>query len=137
MIEHDRSMTRLDFHQGDNYTFQPHLFRALLADAGPGPDDAVTLRTLARSYRRRKAESKAAGAPGLPLNLWFVNLIQTVSFLHTADTGGRLSRDVMTTFYTEERFPDVILENAAKRTLSGLVGSAITLWFYALFRVGG
>src|SRR5436189_404317 len=108
VIEHDASFTRLDFHQGDNYTFQPNMFQALLDDADGGP---VTLKTLAKTYNRRTKESKASGAPGLPINLWFVNLLQTVSFLNTAQTDGKLSREVMTTFYTEERFPAVILKN--------------------------
>jgi len=132
VIEHDASITRLDFRQGDNYTFQPHMFRALLADAGSGP---VTIKTLSKTYRRRQAESKASGAPRLPINLWFVNLVQTVSFLHTAETGGQLSKEIMTTFYTEERFPEVITSNQTKRKLTGLIGNTITLLFYVIFRV--
>ena len=31
-IEHDSSFTRLDFHQGDNYTFQPAMLQAMMAD---------------------------------------------------------------------------------------------------------
>lgn len=34
IIEHDASFTRLDFREGDNYNFQPRLFRAILDDAG-------------------------------------------------------------------------------------------------------
>ncbi len=137
VIEHDASFTRLNYRDGDNYTFQPHLFRALLADAGPpGADAPVTIRTLAKSYRRRQRESKASGAPGLPLKLWFVNLVQTVSFLHTAETGGQLSPEVMTEFYTQERFPEVITANPATRKLRGLVGNTLTLLYHIVFDAG-
>ena len=129
VIEHDVSFTRLDFHQGDNYTFQPGMFQALLDDADGGP---VTLKTLAKTYNRRMKESKASGGR-LPINLWFVNLLQTVSFLNAAQTNGKLSREVMTTFYTEERFPAVILKNEKPRTLLGLIGNALGLLFYSIF----
>jgi len=130
VIEHDISFTRLDFRQGDNYTFQPAMFKALLEDADGG---SVTIKTLAKTYVRRHKENKASGGSGLPINLWFVNLLQTVSFLNTAQTGGKLSRETMTTFYTEERFPDEILKNEKTRTLFGLVGSAFILLFYVVF----
>jgi hypothetical protein len=129
-MEHDASPTRLDFHQGDNYTFQPDLFQAFLDDAQGGP---VTLKSLAITYSRRKKESKAAGAPGLPLNLWFVNLFQTVSLMNTAQTGGKLSRELLTTFYTEERIPEEILKNPKTRTLTGLIGNALGLLFHVIF----
>jgi hypothetical protein len=131
VIEHDASFTRLDFHQGDNYTFQPAMFQALLDDADGGP---VTIKSLAKTYIRRKKESKASGAPGLPINLWFVNLLQTVSLMNTAQTGGKLSRELMTTFYTEERFPDEILKNKKTRTLFGLLTNALDLLFHVVFR---
>jgi hypothetical protein len=129
VLEHDVSFTRFDFHQGDNYTFQPAMFKALLDDAEGGP---VTIKTLAKSYVRRHKESKESGSRGLPINLWFANLLQTVSFLNTAQTGGTLSRETMTTFYTEERFPDDILRNEKPRTLFGLVGQALILLFYVI-----
>lgn len=132
VIEHDISFTRLDFRQGDNYTFQPALFKALLDDAEGGP---VTVQTLAKSFVRRRKESKATGSPSLPINLWFVNLLQTVSFLNTAQTGGKLSRETMVTFYMEECFTDEILRNEKPRTLFGLVWNAFVLLFYVIFRV--
>ncbi|KAM0710663.1 hypothetical protein Q7P35_001401 [Cladosporium inversicolor] len=127
VIEHDASLTRLDARQGDNYTFQPAMLQAILDDASGGP---VTVKTLAKSYNRRKRERKVDGGAALPWNLWFVNIIQTVSFLNTADTGGKLSHDVMKTFYEEERIPDVILNNHKTRTLKGLLVYAFTLMFY-------
>lgn len=130
VLEHDISFTRLDFRQGDNYTFQPAMFQAMLDDAKGGP---VTIKTLAKTYLRRKKENKESGGQGLPLRLWFVNLLQTVSLLNTAQTGGELSRELLTTFYTEERIPDVILKNQTPRTLFGLIGNALNLLFHVIF----
>lgn len=128
VIEHDASLTRLDARQGDNYTFQPAMLQAIFDDAHGGP---VTVKTLAKSYNRRKRERKADGGAPLPWNLWFVNVVQTVSFLNTADTGGKLSPDIMKTFYEEERIPEVILNNHKTRTLTGLLVYSFMLLFYA------
>jgi cytochrome bd-type quinol oxidase subunit 1 len=99
-------------------------------DAHGGP---VTVKTLARSYNRRKRERKADGGAPLPWNLWFVNIVQTISFLNTADTGGELTQDVMKTFYEEEKIPDVIMDNHRTRTLTGLMLLAFKLIFYSAF----
>ncbi|KAF2728159.1 Cloroperoxidase [Polyplosphaeria fusca] len=130
VVEHDRSFTRLDIRQGDNFTFQPDMFQALLDDAKGGP---ITIRTLAKTYVRRKKESKAAGSPRLPLKLWAVNLIQTVSFFHTAKVQP-LTKETMTTFYTEERFPDEIVKNTETRTLVGLIWDTAVLLTCVVFR---
>jgi len=130
VLEHDRSFTRLDFRQGDNYTFQPAMFQALLDDAKGGP---VTMQTLAKTYVRRKKECKRSGAPSLPFTIWVVNLIQTVSFYHTAAMS-TLSKETLTTFYEEERFPDEIFKNPKKRTLIGLVWDTVILMNYIVFR---
>ena len=92
MIEHDNSFTRHDEWQGDNYTFQPDMFQAMLDDAGGG---ALTLRTLAKSFIRRDKESKAAGAPKLSLKLWFVRLLNVAGAMNTTMLpGGKLPKDV-------------------------------------------
>jgi len=130
VIEHDASFTRLDFRQGDNFTFQPTMFQAMLDDADGGP---VTIKSLAKTYVRRNKESRAAGAPRLPLNLWFVNMLQTVSLMNTAQTGGKLSPELLTTFYVEERYPDEILDNDKPRTLVGLVWHAVALFTTVMF----
>ena len=132
IIEHDASFTRLDFREGDNYNFQPRLFRAMLDDARNGP---ITISSLAKTYIRRNRESRAAGAPALPWNLWVVNLLQSVSSMNTAKMGRKLDREVLRVFYEEERFPGVILENGEERTLVGLVGYAVALLFCVGFRV--
>ncbi|EME42789.1 hypothetical protein DOTSEDRAFT_36581 [Dothistroma septosporum NZE10] len=127
VIEHDASLTRLDARQGDNYTFQPAMLEAMLRDAHPGP---VTVQTLAKSYNRRRRERKADGGIALPLNLWYVNVIQTVSFINTADTGGKVPEDVMRTFYEDERIPDVVALNQETRTLTRLLTYAVKLMFF-------
>jgi len=133
VLEHDASFTRLDYGQApdhDNFTFQPAMLEAFLADANGGD---VTVTSLAKTYKRRGKESRAAGSPRLPINLWFVNLLQTVSLLNTAQTGGKLSPELMKTFYEEEKFPDVVLENEKTRTLLGLVGHAVVLLWDVVF----
>lgn len=55
--------------------------------------------------------------------------------MNTAKMNGELSREVMTTFYEEERFPEEILENGETRTLVGLVGYAMSLLFCIVFRI--
>ena len=130
VIEHDSSFTRLDFHQGDNYTFQPYMLQAMIDDADGGP---VTLRSLAKTFIRRDKESRAAGAPRLPLNLWFVRVLQAVSLTNTAQTGGILTKEVLEAVFAEERFPDVILNNPKPRTVFGLLGNAFGMMRYVVF----
>jgi hypothetical protein len=129
VIEHDASLTRLDARQGDNYTFQPAMLQAIFDEANGGP---VTVKTLAKSYNRRKRERKADGGAPLPWSLWFVNVVQTISFLNTAGTDGRLEREIMEVFYQEERIPDAVLEDGKVRTLGGMLGYALLLLFWVL-----
>lgn len=98
--------------------------------AGP-----VTVSSLARTYVRCNAVSKAAGAPFLPLDSRFVNLLQSSLFMYTAHMGRRLWSQVLMTLYAEERFPDQISENRRIRTLLGLLGYAAFLAFCIVFRV--
>jgi hypothetical protein len=129
VIEHDSSFTRLDFHQGDNYTFQPAMLQAMLDDADGGP---VTRRTLAKTFIRRGKESRAAGAPRLPLNLWFVRMLQAVGVMNTAQTGGVLTKEVLEAVFAEERFPDIILDNPKPRTVFTLLGNALGMMWYVV-----
>ncbi len=135
VIEHDSSFTRLDFHQGDNWTFQPDMLQAMLDDANGGP---VTRRSLAKTFIRRDKESRAAGAPKLPINLWFVRTLQAVGVMNTAQLagggwlGGPLTKEVLEAMFAEERFPDVILDNPKKRTVFTLLGNALGLMWYVI-----
>ncbi|KIW88400.1 uncharacterized protein Z519_10969 [Cladophialophora bantiana CBS 173.52] len=130
VIEHDSSFTRLDFHQGDNYTFQPDMLQAMIDDADGGP---VTLRSLAKTFIRRDKESRAAGAPKLPLRLWFVRVLQAVGVMNTAQTGGILTKEVLQAVFVEERFPEIILENPTPRTVLTLLGNALGMMRYVIF----
>ncbi len=130
VLEHDRSPTRHDIIQDDNYTFQPVLFEAMLKDADGGP---FTLKSLAKTYRRREKESKVAGSPPLPLNLKFVILMETVAFFHGSQLGDQLPLEHVRAFYLEERFSDVVLQNKSTRTMAGLLRDAATVLFYITF----
>jgi hypothetical protein len=130
VIEHDSSITRLDFHQGDNYTFQPAMLQAMIDDADGGP---VTHRSLAKTFIRRIKESRAAGAPRLPLNLYFVRMLQYVGVTNTAQTGGILTKEVLHAVFVEERFPAVILDNQKKRTIFTLLGNVFAMMKYVVF----
>lgn len=132
VIEHDSSFTRLDFHQGDNYTLRPEMLQAMIDDAG-GNDKPVTLRSLARTFRRRDRESRASGAPRLPLNLWFVRVLQAVGVMNTAQTGGILTPELLHAVFVEERFPEIILENPTPRTVFTLLGNALGMMRYVNF----
>lgn len=131
VIEHDSSFTRLDFHQGDNYTFQPAMLQDMINDAH-GQD--VTLKSLARTFIRRGKESRASGAPRLPINLWFVRMLQAVGVMNTAmgAVGGKLTPEVLEAVFAEERFPDVILNNQKPRTIFTLLGNALGMMWYVI-----
>jgi len=130
VIEHDSSFTRLDFRQGDNYTFRPEMLEDMIADADGGP---VTLKSLAKTFIRRDKESRASGGSRLPLNLWFVRVLQAVGVMNTAQTGGVLTREVLEAVFAEERFPDVILNNPKPRTIFTLLGNALGMMRYVIF----
>lgn len=130
VIEHDSSLTRMDFHQGDNYTFRPEMLEAMIADADGGP---VTLKSLAKTFIRRNKESRASGAPRLGLKLWFVSVLQAVGVMNTAQTGGKLSRELLYAVFAEERFPDVILNNPKPRTVFTLLGNALGMMWHVVF----
>jgi len=136
VLEHDRSITRLDYSAPtnpthDNFTFQPSMFASFLADAGPG-EESITVKSLAKTYVRRKKESKKEGGK-LGLGLWFVNVLQTVSLLNTAGKDGKLDRGLVKVFYEEERFPDLVVEDERTRTLLGLVGKGVVLLWHVVF----
>lgn len=130
VIEHDSSFTRLDFHQGDSYTFQPDMLQAMIDDAEGGP---VTLRSLAKTLICRGKESRDTGAPQLPLSLWFVRIIQGDGVMNAAQTGETLTKEVLEVVFADERIPDVILDNPKPRTLFSLLGLALGMMRYVVF----
>ncbi|KAJ1323729.1 Peroxidase family 2 [Microdochium nivale] len=126
VVEHDRSMTRLDFRHGDNYTMQPDMLERMLDDARGGD---LSLRTLARSYIRRQAEHEKSGGRPHGLRMWFVSLLITVGFVN-AEATGHPSQNTTRVFYTEERLEEHILANTSPRSLHGLLWKALVLFFY-------
>ena len=50
--------------------------------------------------------------------------------MNTAQTGGKLTREVLDAVFAEERFPAVILDNPKPRTVFTLLGNAMgMLWW--------
>lgn len=129
LVEHDRSLTRLDFRQGDNYTLQPQMLQAMLDDAEGGD---LTLKTMAKTYIRRREEHKKSGGDSLGLSMWFKDMLIVVGFINSEATGHPTPEHTRL-FYTEERFADYILENPEQRTLHGLVFKAMRLWWHVHF----
>lgn len=148
LVEHDRSLTRLDFRQGDNYTLQPQsklekldefccnpltvktlVLQAMLDDAEGGD---LTLKTMAKTYIRRREEHKKSGGDSLGLSMWFKDMLIVVGFINSEATGHPTPEHTRL-FYTEERFADYILENPEQRTLHGLVFKAMRLWWHVHF----
>ncbi|KJZ77187.1 hypothetical protein HIM_03508 [Hirsutella minnesotensis 3608] len=127
VIEHDRSLTRLDYRQGDNYSLQPAMLHALLDDAR---GSSLTVKSLAQSYNRRAKEHRESGGDRLTVEMWFVNLIQTVSFFNVAQSGGLLSKEAVEAFYGEERLPGEVLSNKRRRTLPGLFTNVLKLLYH-------
>jgi hypothetical protein len=85
-----------------------------------------------RTYVRRLKESKAAGSPEFPINLWFVNLLRSVSCLNTVQTGEVVKEDE-NDFLDGRGFSEEILKNAGRESLLGLVSNTFLPLYYTLF----
>lgn len=131
-IEHDRSFTRLDHSQGDNYTFQPTLFAAFLADARGGP---ITATSLARSRKRRDAEGKReVGKQRMGLRLWITTWSQTAILLQVFGSGdGEVGVEDVTALFEEERLPGWWMAEPGRPTSRGLVGDVGRVFWKHLF----
>lgn len=101
---------------------------SMLKDADNGP---ITLKSLAKTFRRRHKESRELGSPALSVRLWFVHVTEAVAFFHGSQVGDEVPLEHVRTFYLEERFPDLVLDNTTTRTLVSLVTCAAKLVFYA------
>ncbi|KAK3673079.1 hypothetical protein LTR78_006919 [Recurvomyces mirabilis] len=132
-VEHDASFTRLDARQGDNYTFQPAMFRAFLADAQDGP---ITAQSIARTRVRRDKEEKLAGHGagvtflGSP-KLWVTMWSQTCILLQTF--GPTISVEDITMLYTEEKLPEWWLKGTKQMTFLGQLGDIGNVFWKHLF----
>jgi len=107
-IEHDASLTRNDFAQGDNYDMQLPLLQALLDDAD---GDYLTVASLAKSRARREQESLAVGS-GVPLPVQATVLAFGESALLLQIMGKTINGELQAaksdvwTWFNEERLPD-------------------------------
>lgn len=130
-IEHDISLTRHDYAQGDNYTFHPDMLEALLKDIHQG---LATAKTFAKSRRRRTKESKQAGVPRLPLKLVLVSVFNCGTALLVLGPSG-IPKEVLTTFFAEERFP---LELPLERhlTMFNYLWQGFRVWWHNYVHMG-
>ncbi|KAK3381786.1 Chloroperoxidase [Podospora didyma] len=121
VIEHDISLTRRDYQQGDNITLQSDLVDALLAAGlSPSPTDGVqpngndteaargviTAQDLAALRRRRIADQRAQN-PGLeygPMQHAF-GCSEIALLLGILGNGKEVRRDYAAAFFKEERLP--------------------------------
>ena len=53
--------------------------------------------------------------------------------MNTAQTGGKLTKEVLHAVFVEERFPPVILENPKPRTVFTLLGNALGMMRWVIF----
>lgn len=128
-IEHDRSFTRLDYRQGDNYSFQPAMFHAMLADAKGGP---ITATSLARTRARRDAEGKrVVGAESLSLRLWVTTWSQTCILLQIF--GEEISVRDVSMLFEEEKLPEWWMRDPGRPTFLGLLGDVGSVFWKHLF----
>ena len=128
-IEHDRSFTRLDFRQGDNYSFQPAMFKAFLADADGGP---ITPTSIARTRARRDAEGKqVVGAQSLGLRLWLTTWSQTCILLQIF--GKKIAVEDISMLYQEEKLPDWWTQDPGSPTFLSLLDDIVNVFWKHLF----
>jgi hypothetical protein len=105
VIEHDISLTRRDYQQGDNITPQPDLVQDLLASSSDG-GETLTAEDLAALRRRRIATQKEVN-PGLlygPLQHTFA-CMEIALLLHVFGDGKKVRCDFARAFFLEERLP--------------------------------
>jgi len=108
-IEHDASLSRNDFSQGDNHSLQPELLEALLNDA---EGDSLTAESLAKSRARREKESVAKGAPPLGTKASSLAYGESALLLQafgvpSNDAVGKLkaSKAAVKTWFRDEKLP--------------------------------
>lgn len=105
VIEHDISLTRRDYAQGDNHTMQPDLVEALLASSSDG-GKTLTLEDMVAFRKRRIAEQKAANpelAPDAPTNKVANGEIGLI--LHVFGDGKKVDCDRVRAIFMEQRLP--------------------------------
>lgn len=125
VIEHDVSLTRLDFAQGDNMTAQPHLIADLLASSSNGKtinkDDFVQFRR--RRYLKQKADNPDVKFEGELVN---VACSEIGLLLKVLGNGEEVPVEYIRVFFEEGRLPR---EEGWKLTRSWSIGFVeLHLW---------
>jgi Peroxidase, family 2 len=103
-IEHDASLTRKNFAQGDNHSFQPDMFKTLMSETS---NSTLGVYDLALARGRRATESLTEG--GKALNLKSNTLAFGEAALILGVFGGEsleAPKDQLTTWFTEDKLPD-------------------------------
>lgn len=106
-LEHDGSMTRRDYAQGDNYSPQANLIAELIASSGDG--EVITTEDFAAFRRARIAQQKVEN-PDFKLNAFERQILGgTVAFLQVvfgyAFSGYDLPVSYVRALFAEERLP--------------------------------
>jgi hypothetical protein len=115
-IEHDGSLTRLDFSQGDNHSFQPGMLAKLLADSNT---DFLTIDSLAKSRVRIEKDLAARGAPELSEKGHFLAYGESALILQTfGQATNQAPKKAVSSWFTEERLPDGYVKPASVISLS-------------------
>jgi hypothetical protein len=103
-IEHDGSLTRFDWSQGDVSTFQPTLLQAMLDDSST---NVLDIDSLGKSRARREKDMAARGLPPLDAKGNFIAYGEAALILETFGQGtGQAPKAAVKTFFEEERLPD-------------------------------
>ncbi|KAH8815588.1 Chloroperoxidase [Xylogone sp. PMI_703] len=124
ILEHDASLSRLDFKQGDNYTCQKNMVEDLIKDAKGGP---ITLQTLAATRARRDREHKRDGNEHIPLYLHTAALLEAGGLL--GFWGDSVDPETIRTFFYEERMLEPDNPGAQKVTVWLNLKTALKLWW--------
>lgn len=106
IIEHDGSLSRADFHSGDNHTFQPALFASFLSHLGAHP--TISIPVAAEARLARLAEARAANPEfSMSAENTRFSFIETASYLQVFGKGldGDARKDWLSVFFEQERLP--------------------------------
>lgn len=104
-VEHDVSLTRTDFHQGDNVKIQPDMVRDLLAASSDG-GKTLTMADLA-ALRKRRIERQKEVNPELLYKdgQHTVACAEIALILNVLGDGDKVPCDYVRSFFLEERLP--------------------------------
>lgn len=104
VVEHDVSLTRLDFAQGDNSTPQPQLIENLLASSSNGKTitipDFVGLRK--RRYEKQKEDNQELDFQGMQVQ---IACAEVAMILKVFGNGKEVPVDYVKAFFQEGRLP--------------------------------